>query len=40
LIDAIEASKKTTWHVLFMHLGIRGVGETTARMLSQYFPNF
>lgn len=34
LIDAIEASKKTTLARFIYALGIRGVGETTARMLA------
>ncbi|MDO4223442.1 MAG: helix-hairpin-helix domain-containing protein, partial [Acinetobacter sp.] len=37
LLDAIEASKKTTLPRLIYALGIRGVGETTARMLAQQF---
>ncbi|PKF31467.1 NAD-dependent DNA ligase LigA [Acinetobacter proteolyticus] len=37
LIDAIEASKKTTLARFIYALGIRGVGETTARMLSNTF---
>ncbi|MEG2446204.1 MAG: NAD-dependent DNA ligase LigA [Acinetobacter sp.] len=37
LIDAIEASKKTTLARFIYALGIRGVGETTARMLAQTF---
>ncbi|WP_288401077.1 NAD-dependent DNA ligase LigA [uncultured Acinetobacter sp.] len=37
LIDAIEASKKTTLPRFIYGLGIRGVGETTARMLANTF---
>ncbi|MDH2625548.1 NAD-dependent DNA ligase LigA [Acinetobacter baumannii] len=37
LIDAIEASKKTTLARFIYALGIRGVGETTARMLASTF---
>lgn len=37
LIDAIEASKKTTLARFVYGLGIRGVGETTARMLANTF---
>lgn len=37
LIDAIEASKKTTLARFIYALGIRGVGETTARMLANIF---
>ncbi|WP_250222308.1 NAD-dependent DNA ligase LigA [Acinetobacter baumannii] len=37
LIDAIEASKKTTLACFIYALGIRGVGETTARMLANTF---
>lgn len=37
LIDAIEASKKTTLARFIYALGIRGVGETTARMLANTF---
>ena len=37
LIDAIEASKKTTLVRFIYGLGIRGVGETTARMLANTF---
>lgn len=37
LIDAIEASKKTTLARFIYGLGIRGVGETTARMLANTF---
>ncbi len=37
LIDAIEASKKTTLARFIYALGIRGVGETTARMLAKTF---
>lgn len=37
LIDAIEASKKTTLARFIFALGIRGVGETTARMLANTF---
>ncbi|MDC5527746.1 NAD-dependent DNA ligase LigA [Acinetobacter baumannii] len=37
LIDAIEASKKTTLAHFIYALGIRGVGETTARMLANTF---
>nr|MBP6353074.1 NAD-dependent DNA ligase LigA [Acinetobacter sp.] len=40
LIDAIEASKKTTLARFIYALGIRGVGETTARMLAQTFQTF
>ncbi|MFI7822539.1 helix-hairpin-helix domain-containing protein, partial [Acinetobacter baumannii] len=36
-IDAIEASKKTTLARFIYALGIRGVGETTARMLANTF---
>ncbi|UBQ38435.1 NAD-dependent DNA ligase LigA [Acinetobacter johnsonii] len=37
LIDSIENSKKTTLAALIYALGIRGVGETTARMLANTF---
>ncbi|MEC7120522.1 MAG: NAD-dependent DNA ligase LigA [Pseudomonadota bacterium] len=37
LLDAIETSKKTTLPRLVYALGIRGVGETTARMLADQF---
>ncbi|WLF84784.1 NAD-dependent DNA ligase LigA [Moraxella sp. ZY210820] len=37
LLDAIENSKKTTLAKFIYALGIRGVGETTARMLAQQF---
>lgn len=37
LIDAIETSKKTTLARFIYALGIRGVGETTARMLANTF---
>ncbi|MCU4337797.1 NAD-dependent DNA ligase LigA [Acinetobacter dispersus] len=37
LIEAIEASKKTTLARFIYALGIRGVGETTARMLANTF---
>lgn len=37
LLDAIEASKKTTLARFIYALGIRGVGETTARMLASTF---
>ena len=37
LMDAIEASKKTTLARFIYALGIRGVGETTARMLANTF---
>ena len=37
LLDAIDASKKTTLARFIYALGIRGVGETTARMLAQQF---
>lgn len=37
LFDAIQASKKTTLARFIYALGIRGVGETTARMLAQQF---
>jgi len=37
LIDAIENSKKTTLARFIYALGIRGVGETTARMLANTF---
>ncbi|MEB3753958.1 NAD-dependent DNA ligase LigA [Acinetobacter sp. MD2(2019)] len=37
LIDAIEGSKKTTLARFIYALGIRGVGETTARMLANTF---
>ena len=40
LIDAIEASKKTTLARFIYALGIRGVGETTARMLANTFQTF
>lgn len=40
LLDAIEQSKKTTLPRLIYALGIRGVGETTARMLAQQFQTF
>lgn len=37
LIKAIEKSKNTTLHRFLYALGIREVGETTSRVLSQYF---
>ena len=37
LLDAIEASKETTLSRFIYALGIRGVGETTARMLADHF---
>ncbi len=37
LIDAIEQSKETELHRFIYALGIRGVGETTARMLANQF---
>ncbi|SLA17624.1 DNA ligase [Mycobacteroides abscessus subsp. abscessus] len=37
LIDSIENSKKTTFAAFIYALGIRGVGETTARMLANTF---
>lgn len=37
LIDSIENSKKTTLAAFIYALGIRGVGETTARMLANSF---
>lgn len=37
LFDAIETSKKTTFARFIYGLGIRGVGETTARMLANTF---
>ena len=37
LIDSIESSKKTTFASFIFALGIRGVGETTARMLANTF---
>lgn len=37
LLAAIEASKQTQLHRFIYALGIRGVGETTARMLSNQF---
>ena len=37
LIDSIEHSKKTTLAAFIYALGIRGVGETTARMLANTF---
>ena len=37
LFDAIEKSKKTTLAAFIYALGIRGVGETTARMLANTF---
>lgn len=40
LLDAIEQSKKTTLAKFIYALGIRGVGETTARMLAQQFQTF
>nr|WP_273779489.1 NAD-dependent DNA ligase LigA [Acinetobacter sp. GSS19] len=40
LIDAIENSKKTTLARFIYALGIRGVGETTARMLANTFQTF
>ena len=40
LIDAIDASKKTTLARFIYALGIRGVGETTARMLANTFQTF
>ena len=40
LLDAIENSKKTTLASFIYALGIRGVGETTARMLANTFQTF
>ena len=40
LLDAIENSKKTTLAAFIYALGIRGVGETTARMLANTFQTF
>lgn len=40
LIDSIENSKKTTLASFIYALGIRGVGETTARMLANTFQTF
>lgn len=40
LFDAIENSKKTTLASFIYALGIRGVGETTARMLANTFQTF
>ncbi|NWK75494.1 NAD-dependent DNA ligase LigA [Acinetobacter sp. SwsAc6] len=40
LIDSIENSKKTTLGSFIYALGIRGVGETTARMLANTFQTF
>ena len=40
LIDSIENSKKTTLSSFIYALGIRGVGETTARMLANTFQTF
>lgn len=40
LFDAIENSKKTTLAAFIYALGIRGVGETTARMLANTFQTF
>ncbi|WP_180173493.1 NAD-dependent DNA ligase LigA [Acinetobacter sp. YH12029] len=40
LIDSIENSKKTTLSAFIYALGIRGVGETTARMLANTFQTF
>ncbi|QIO08104.1 NAD-dependent DNA ligase LigA [Acinetobacter lanii] len=37
LIDSIEKSKKTSFASFIFALGIRGVGETTARMLANTF---
>jgi DNA ligase (NAD+) len=37
LLAAIEASKETQLHRFIYALGIRGVGETTAKMLAQHF---
>ncbi len=37
LLDALEASKQTTLPRLIFALGIRGVGENTARMLADQF---
>ncbi|HBF64670.1 MAG TPA: DNA ligase, partial [Clostridium sp.] len=37
LLTAIEASKKTQLHRFIYSLGIRGVGETTAKMLCNQF---
>ena len=39
LLAAIEASKETTLSRFIYALGIRGVGETTARMLADHFQN-
>jgi DNA ligase (NAD+) len=37
LLESIEASKKTTFGRLIFALGIRHVGETTAKTLAKYF---
>ncbi len=39
LLDSIEASKETTLPRFIYALGIRGVGETTSRMLADTFQN-
>ena len=39
LLQAIEASKKTQFHRFIYALGIRGVGETTAKLLAAKFQN-
>lgn len=38
VLDAIAASKQTTWQRFIYALGIREVGEATALALSNYFP--
>jgi len=39
LINSIELSKQTPYHQVLYALGIRHVGETTARKLAQHFPS-
>lgn len=39
LLQAIEASKKTQFHRFIYALGVRGVGETTAKLLAAKFQN-
>lgn len=40
IMQAIEASKKTTLARFIYALGIRNVGEATAKDLAKYYPNF
>lgn len=39
ILDGIEASKQVAWHRVLFALGIRYVGETTAKKLARRFPS-